>query len=155
MVIGCVDLLWFDFDWESPRTCWLIMYKWMDLRSWALGSNEFAKLSCISWLWARNPSSALGERPSVFPVPVGTRGEWLCGMWIEIVGDKCNVCGSVAFSYVLMRLDGQVNITIFRMILSEFSWYDFEPNFSKWLRQSTADGCQIKGPARWAICRCQ
>ena len=50
--------------------------------------------------------------PQCFPVPVGTReGDYVMMCELEIVGDMCNVCGSVAFSYMLMHLNGQLNIT--------------------------------------------
>ena len=68
-------------------------------------------------------------------------------VWFRFVGDMCNVCGSVAFSYVLMRLDGQLNITNIGMIPKRIFFIWFEPELSKRLSQAITDGCQIKGPA--------
>ena len=62
-------------------------------------------------------------------------------VWFRVVGDMCNVCDSVSFSYVRFRK------RIF------FIW--FEPDLSKRLSQAITDGCPIKCPARLAICRCQ
>ena len=82
--------------------------------------NGFTKLSTwIQWICqvglyadldSQDPN---GLRWTALDIPSTgwDEGGWLCyEMWLEIVGDMCNVCGSVAFSYVLMHLEGELNI---------------------------------------------
>src|SRR5665811_416112 len=62
-----------------------------DLRSFALGSNEFVCVSGFTKLstWIQDLRSyALGSNLIV---------------WFRVVGDMCNVCGSVPYSYVRFR----------------------------------------------------
>ena len=131
-------MIWFWLKVTTNYVCdvceWICKVKHLD-------PNEFAKSGCMLALIPRI-LMALGERPSMFPSTGWDEGGWLCyDVWCGIVGDMCNVCGSVPYSYVRIRK------RIFVI------W--FEPELSKWLSQVITDGRQIKGPVRLAICRCQ
>ena len=80
--------------------------------------NGFTKLSTwIQWICqvglyadldSQDPN---GLRWTALDIPSTgwDEGGWLCyEMWFEIVGDMCNVYGSVAFSYVLMHLERSI-----------------------------------------------
>ena len=56
-------------------------------------------------------------------------GDYMCVIDYDCGWLVCNVYGSGALPYVVMYLDGQLNITAFRIISSEFSLYDLEPDF--------------------------
>jgi len=167
MVIGCVDLLWSDFDWKSPRT--MFVNGFTKLSTWIqricvcewiyevkhLNPNEFAKSGCMLALIPRI-LMALGERPSMFPSTGWDEGGWFCyDVWLRVVGDLCNVYGTVALSCVLMLLEGRFNITNIGMIPKRIFFIWFEPDHSKLLSQAITDGHQINGPVRLAIYRCQ
>jgi hypothetical protein len=142
MVVILIVLLWFVYDWKSPQIeDYGIM--WMNLQSltrWASRRNyvnEFAKSGSLGeptksiagrWLWT-NMCTCCGQ---------STAGRWLiesvnCRALTDCDGDYgwlvCNVYGSGTLPYVVMHLDGQLNITTFWIISSEFSLYDMEPDF--------------------------
>jgi len=137
-------MIWFWLKVTTNYVCdvceWIYEVKHLD-------PNEFAKSGCMLALIPRI-LMALGERPSMVPSTGWDEGGWFCyDVWLRVVGDLCNVYGSVALSCVLMHLDGQFNITNIGMIPKRIFFIWFEPDLSKLLSQAIADGCQIKGPA--------
>ena len=138
--------IYYDLIWLKVTTIWFDMYV-----------NGFTKLSTwIQWICqvglyadldSQDPN---GLRWTALDIPSTgwDEGGWLCyDVWTGIVGDMCNVYGSVAFSYVLMHLKGQLNITTIGMIPERIFFIWFKPDLNKLLSQAIADGCQIKGPA--------